>query len=278
MVFRNKFYNFCYFLITVLITTMISGASNIMPGAEPIELKAASDQACLLVHGLSGGPSELREVALYLNDHNFNINTILLPGHGTDYHDMGSVTWQDWYKVVEDNYLEMKKKYKNVYVIGFSTGSTLSLHLARNYKLDKLVIISPFIFVKYEWYYIFPPEFYARTLGRLVPFVKAAPSHVNDPEGKKKLVNYDMFSLNAVNTALDLIEIVKNELPGISTDTLIIQSTGDQTVDPSSSEYIYQNLGSKNKKILWFTKSNHIIALDYDKEEAFKNIYDFLVN
>jgi len=257
-------------------TIMTSKAENIMQGAEPFELKADTDLACLLIHGFGGSPAELKELAEFLNKKKITTKVVLLPGHGTDYHELEKVTWNDWYKHVEENYLELKNEYKTVYVIGFSTGGTLSLHLAKNYNIDKLVLINPFIYIKYQWYYIFPVEFYAKTLEKFIPFVTSSTIHINDYEARKKLVHYDTLSLKALNSTFELIELVKNELSYILSDTLIIQSRGDETVDPSGSEYIYNNLGSKEKQIRLFNKSNHIITLDYDKNDVFESIDNFL--
>ena len=56
---------------------------QIMKEAEPIFLKGG-ENACLLIHGLTGSPSEMAYLAERLNTAGYTVKAPLLPGHGTD--------------------------------------------------------------------------------------------------------------------------------------------------------------------------------------------------
>jgi carboxylesterase len=90
-------------------------------------------------------------------------------------------------------------------------------------------------------------------------------------------VAFQTFNLAAVRSALELIERVKPLLPQIDEPTLIIQSPKDRVVDPEGARFIYQRLGSKNKKLYWLKQSDHIISLDVEREEVFAQIKEFLL-
>jgi carboxylesterase len=65
-------------------------------------------------------------------------------------------------------------------------------------------------------------------------------------------------------------------LPSITVPTLVMQSIREHTVEPESAQFIYNNLGSSDKKLVWLKKSGHIITLDAERELVFEEIGRFL--
>ena len=65
-------------------------------------------------------------------------------------------------------------------------------------------------------------------------------------------------------------------LPDVTCPALIIHSKCDDAASPKGAQEILDRLGSKDKKIIWLEKSNHIITLDYDKDLINKSVSDFL--
>ncbi|HRU42344.1 MAG TPA: hypothetical protein P5021_10210, partial [Candidatus Diapherotrites archaeon] len=59
---------------------------------------------------------------------------------------------------------------------------------------------------------------------------------------------------------------------------LVMQSYGDRAVSPKSANMIYSNIGSKDKSIIYLHKSGHVITCDKEKEQVFKEVYDFIKN
>jgi len=57
---------------------------------------------------------------------------------------------------------------------------------------------------------------------------------------------------------------------------LILQTLHDHAVAPESADIIYSQAGSKNKKVIWYPKSYHILLVDYEKEKAFQDILEFV--
>src|SRR3970040_1060411 len=76
--------------------------------------------ACLLIHGLGGGPIQMRELAEALAPLNITTRGIWLPVHCCSYEDLEGVSSKDWYKKVEDEYVKLKEEYEDVAVVGFS--------------------------------------------------------------------------------------------------------------------------------------------------------------
>jgi carboxylesterase len=112
----------------------------IMTGAEPFFFHGSEDVGVLLVHGYSGTPAELRELGERLHtDNNYTVLGILLPGHGTDPHDLERIKWQDWYLAVEAGVKMLKQTCRKVVVIGMSMGSLLTLMAASELELQWLL-------------------------------------------------------------------------------------------------------------------------------------------
>lgn len=271
------------FTLIFIIAISLPSFSNvneevIVKGCEPFEYVTDKDSACLLIHGLGACPHEVSQLGEHLKKRGFSVFGIRYPGHGLKGRAMENYGWKDWYKETEDKYLELKSRYKHVYVAGFSTGGTLTLRLAEKHDVEKIALLSPFIKLTYKWYYIFTPEDYLNSfVGHIIDGIPSQYSltHLNDPVERKKYVKGEYLSFKAVRSALDLINEVKADIKDVKSPTLLMHSINDETTDPKGSKYIYENISSKDKKLIKLTKSNHIITLDYEKRKVFREVENF---
>lgn len=249
---------------------------------QPFLLESATnDHACLLLHGLGGGVFEMQLLGEYLHQHGFSVQGINYPGHDMPSTKMPTSTWQEWYKHIEETQQKLAQIYQNVSVIGFSTGCPLALYLAVKQSVQNLILLSPFLAIKHQWYYFLRPEAYLFSLGHWIadiPRLKGLP--IVDKamlQLATEAAFFKTFNLAAVRSAIELINIVKPMLPQIEEPTLIIQSVKDSVVDPEGARIIYQQLGSKNKKLYWLQESDHTISLDVEREIVFEQIKEFLL-
>ena len=81
-----------------------------------------------------------------------------------------------------------------------------------------------------------------------------------------------------IRDSLPFIHLTINNLNKVSESILIQQSSGDETADIESSKIIYNGVSSEIKEMKIFKKSNHVLLLDYDREEVIKNIIEFEKN
>jgi carboxylesterase len=113
-----------------------------------------------------------------------------------------------------------------------------------------MVLLSPFLAIRYEWFYILPPEVYLYTFGRLLEDVPRRSLPIRDQQMRchaEQATYFRTFNLPSVRSAFELIDQVKLELPNIHVPTLIIQSPRDTVVDPSGAQLVATRLGSKTK-------------------------------
>ena len=80
-------------------------------GFGPILLRGGNN-GCLLIHGLTGTPGEMRYLGERLHAAGFTVNGILLAGHRTTVEDLKTKKWQDWYRSVKEGYEELRDSSK----------------------------------------------------------------------------------------------------------------------------------------------------------------------
>lgn len=222
----------------------------------------------LLIHGFTGSPSEMRYLGEYLREKGFTVKGILLKGHGTSIADMKKTNHRDWMTSAEQGYTELSACCDEIFVVGFSMGGALALHLANKYDIKGIVSLSTPIRILNRQYYIAMMIKYLKfAVGKQAQIVKQ-----RDPF----IISYDKTPLRCIISLLQLINIVKANLHKIDKPILIMQSYGDGTVHPSSANFIYKRIGSTDKSIIFLHKSGHMITCDSEKEQVFEEVHSFI--
>ncbi|MEF9438383.1 MAG: alpha/beta fold hydrolase, partial [Candidatus Mariimomonas ferrooxydans] len=124
--------------------------SGIILGAEPFCFNGKNGDAVLLIHGYTSTPRDLRALGSVIHNAGYTASGILLPGHGTKPTDLDNIKWQTWFSSVQDEYLRLSRQHEHVHAIGFSMGGTLAMHLATHFRVEKLVLLSPFFKIAYH--------------------------------------------------------------------------------------------------------------------------------
>jgi carboxylesterase len=84
----------------------------------------------LLIHGLTGTPTEMRLVGKGLNRAGFTVYGMQLAGHCGDEQDLLKTGWHDWYRSVGLAADRLRKDVDHMFVAGLSMGALLALKLA----------------------------------------------------------------------------------------------------------------------------------------------------
>jgi carboxylesterase len=90
----------------------------------------AGRSGVLLVHGLTGTPTEMRFVARGLHSAGFTVRAVQLAGHCGSADDLIATGWRDWYRSVELAALSLREEVDHLFVAGLSMGALLALNLA----------------------------------------------------------------------------------------------------------------------------------------------------
>lgn len=241
---------------------------KIMSGAESFFFKGTNERAVLLLHGYTGAPSEMRLLGEYLNSKGFTVKCVLLPGHGTTPEDLNETTTDDWYAEAEHACCELLSSHSKVMVAGLSMGGLLTIRIASQLPIERAAILAAPIYLQDKRVPLFPILRY---------FVKYLPKHKRSyHEAAKYNVAYDKMPTKPIGSILQMINTAKAEyIPQIEIPCLIMQSKIEHTVAPKSAQYIYDNIKSKVKKLVWFEHCGHILTLDNEREKVFELVGEF---
>ncbi len=246
-----------------------------LPGAEPFFFEGDST-GCLLVHGFTGTPYEMRGLGNWLAEQlHFTVSGPALAGHATHVSHM-TTDWREWYNSVDQAYLALKARCNRIFVIGLSLGGILTLHLAAHRRLDGIVAVSAPAYIDHPW------EPYFRRfpfLFHLMPFAPkdATQDDTQDPQVKEVHPGYDRTpTLAARSLILELLPHMRQHLPSITTPVLLLQGRQDRTIPADSMTVIYSELSSTDKQAFWLEPSGHLALEDYAKDDAFRHIGNFI--
>lgn len=209
---------------------------------------------CLLIHGFTSTPAELRIIGEALHQEGYSVHGILLPGHGTTPQDMLTVKFEDWIESAQQGVNELKKHCSKVIVIGHSMGGLLALQMGARNKLAGIVTIAAAI----------KPFNRLTSLTWLLKYFRkytSLPQKEWPPEQQRYLLHYPHFPVAAAAELHRLAVHTRRILPQITTDTLVIQTKDDDTVRPESASIIYNNISSPKKDCLWLDGGTHNVPV-----------------
>ena len=236
--------------------------------------------AVLLIHGFTGTPYEMREFGEYLARRGFRVYAPLLPGHGTRKEDMIRTGRADWIRGAETGLETLQKGApEHIFVSGLSLGGTLTLYLGATHPEVEAVapICAPIYLQDWRLRFLLPifKHFFKYSPFGEEPVDILDKSVLEDPVAKEGRRRYDRPAIPCVVELLKLLRETKEKLTDIHQPTLIIQAKKDGLVPPSNAEYIFHNVASLNKRILWLENSAHVATMDFEKQTLFEAAADY---
>lgn len=254
---------------------------TIMKGADPF-FYPGNEVGCLVVHGFTGQPGEVRWLGQHLNRQGCTVYGPRLAGHGTHINDMASIRWREWYIDVLAAYNLLRARCDKVFVLGLSMGGALAAALASREAVDGLVTMSA-IYEITDWR--------ARVLGLLSPFMKSLPKQPPEEDPFQETViaeqrargeepighpSYPGYPLNGLRQLQGLLKFVRAGLSQISAPVLLIHSRTDDVVPFENLDRYVRAVGSADKQALILENSLHVITEDVEREVVFEAVSDFI--
>lgn len=252
---------------------------GVFKGAEPVFLKGSGDRAALLIHGFIGSPADFGNLPRLLHEKGYTVSAPLLPGHGTDPRDFSKTTPEELEEFVLQSYRKLKAEYREVTLIGFSMGGALSILAASREKVDRLILLAPYLRIAQQWYYVLPVEWHNRLFLKVIPYVyrPLAFKQINDKSKVTGIVDYDYVSLRGADTAIRLGNKALNAKFSVERPVLIIHGVGDRATDYRASRELASALKKQGGcRLILLFKSNHIVLWDFEAEFVQKEILEFL--
>lgn len=249
-----------------------------IPTAEPFFFPGQGKTArigCLVTHGFTGAPKEVRWLGEYLNQQGYTVCGIRLNGHATRPEDMIRSHWQDWLLSVEDGFNLLHACTDRIFLLGLSMGGILSLTAASRFPVWGVVAMStPYALPSNPL-----PLWTIRILSYFKPYLSKGKEPGSGWFDKTAFQQHVSYPMNPLRSALELkflIEEMHTALPKISVPVLLIHSRDDDYVIKDSMQRIYEALGTADKQMLWVQGGGHVITEEPTREAVFKAAADFI--
>jgi carboxylesterase len=238
---------------------------------EPFLFKAGQ-VGCLLLHGFTGTPYEMRGLGEYLAECGITALGPRLAGHCTTPAEMNRTTWRDWAASAQAGLEELHGQCPTVFVSGLSLGGVLTLHLAATQPrpIAGIVPLSTPAML-WDWRFVFLP-----VLKYLIPYTAKLPEDIHDPRANRLQPSYPVYPTFAMESLLQFLGVLRGELSAVTVPTLLIHSRNDQAAPPSNMPYIYEHIASQDKAMVWIENSGHVLTVDYQKATVFEQVYQFI--
>ncbi len=244
----------------------------VVQGAQPFYLPAGRT-GCLVLHGFSANPEEMRWLGDYLYSQGHTILGVRLAGHGTDPHDLARTRWADWLIDVEDGLGILRATTERVLVIGQSMGGMIALTAAARYAVDAVVAIStPYQIFDQELLANLPAIRRRKTLER-----KPAAAHAT--LGLRREADYPAYAAVPVCIYAEIAglqEALQAALPQVAAPALLIHSQSDAAVPAAALQQIYDRLSSTCKEMILLEGFDHSVVRDPKRQVVFERIGEFI--
>jgi carboxylesterase len=256
----------------------------------------------LLLHGLTGSPTELGYLAYHLRHRGgHSVRVPRLVTHGQPLGVLARTKWQELYDSAKEAFLEARgearAKRSPLVVGGLSLGAVLSLLLAAEFPEDTAgaVCLSPTLF--YDGWNV-------PWTHKLIPFVNYTPlkffsffresepfglrdaalrSRIAEQYGKMSLrdsgdaasLGYAHFPVRLFCEMQPLIARCKRMLPAVTSPVLLVQAANDDMTGPRNSEYIRDRVGSARREMVMLEQSYHVVSADLERSAVAEHMQRF---
>jgi carboxylesterase len=257
----------------------------------------------LCLHGFTGSPAEMRPLGSFLAECGYTALGPVLPQHGGLPHELKGVKWRAWAQAAHSALDQLAARCEHVFVAGLSMGGLLTLHLAacechrapeegRRTPVRGIVVMAApaglqdsraglVRFGRFVMPYYYPlknadfsdPDFRA-TMQRRIG--NGHPVDLDDPRVQEQITRSVRIPLGAIHELLQLNAVVKRELPRVRVPALFIQGRKDRTITPDSADALAAQVGSQDKRVIWYENSAHELPLEPDAPAMFDEIQRFI--
>lgn len=259
------------------------------PDAGPIEIINESKKCLIFVHGFPSTPKTYKYVAPLAEKAGYDVFAPLLPGFGTSNEDFIKSNFTQWFMYLRDFYLEKRRGYDKVYIVGLSMGGALTLKLAETYSgtwlaPDGISVNAAPVSLR------FPAKGFAR--GAMLFSVRTISwfiGHQNNrkdtwrtmEDGHGEWLGYEgVFPRQIYSLKMGLVR-VRKDLKKITVPIIAFQVPGDRTVDSANLTRIEKHVSSSVKSFHMldysgYRNTSHALFLyESIREKLMTDILDF---
>lgn len=249
----------------------------------------------LLLHGLTGMPSEMRPLERSLTALGCRVHVPLLPGHGATHRELLATTWRDWLAAARQAADDLAARCDSVVVGGLSMGALLAaLVAADDPRVRGVAMLSPtlrFDGSSIPWTNrLLPLAHVIPFAGRLFYWTEKPPYGLRDARLRRiiqraveaadsgRSTEYGLFR-TYVGSILELnrlVREVRRRAGAVRCEALVIHSREDTVTTPRNAEEMLAIVGGTAKSIHWLKGCDHVVTLDLKKKEVARAVGDLV--
>lgn len=241
-----------------------------MPTAEPFFIPGGTT-GCLLIHGFTGTPKEMRMLADSLALEGYTVLAPRLFGHATTPEDMARARFNDWIACVEDGMNLLKGCTEKQVVMGLSMGGVLALIAAARFDFCAAVTFSAPCALPRD-----PRAKLLPLIGRLNLHIQKGKPDWRNIDAARDHKDYPFYPSRSIIELDRLIKLMLGELENISVPVLLVQSKTDRGIPAESLETLHARLPDIDKSTFWVEDSGHVIIREPEREKIFTQVKSFL--
>lgn len=229
----------------------------------PFEIGNGPD-ACLLIHGFTGSPWDMRPLGERLAASGYHVRGICLPGHGSTPDALERVTYRDWEAAAADA-LKGLTGFRRVYVAGLSMGALLGLLISagRRSPPHALALIAPAM--KFRGAHLWALRMLRDLpiLDLLRPYIPKTTTDIEDPASRADAPILAGFPSARLHDVWTLQDRARAALPAIHIPVLIAVARQDHVVSIRGARELARGL-EHAPRVEWLElqKGFHVIPRD----------------
>ena len=241
-----------------------------LPGGRPI--------GCLLLHGFTATPAEVRSLGEALAGAGFPVRAVRLAGHGTVPADLARTGWPDWFASAEAGLAALRATTPRVAVCGVSLGTLVALLLAARRPADVAAVVCGATPLRLR-----DRRTSLLRIARWLPVVRRRYAllpkrgrDISDAAARAASQSYDVLPLPALLSLLALRRIVWRELRRVTQPVLVLHGRQDHVAPVSNVALLGRRLGTRSLETHVLERSWHVITEDVERDLVAQLTIDFL--
>jgi carboxylesterase len=270
-----------------------------------IILEGTAPCRVLLLHGLTGTPTEFGYIAHFLHHRGgLSVECRQLVNHGQPITVLAATRWEELLESAREHLRAARAVATRagvpLVVGGLSLGAVLSLLLAAESPEDVagVMALSPTLFYdgwNVPWTQRLLPLADYLPVKRFVYLREQPPYGLKDEILRRKVaavyarsalgddahaaeLGYSHFPLRLFCEMRHLIKRCIRNLPRVRAPLLVLQAEEDDATSPRNSRFILQQAGSPRKELVSLRNSYHVITADLDRSEVAASMMRFCLS
>jgi carboxylesterase len=234
------------------------------------------DEACLLIHGFTGSPWDVRPLGEVLAKRYF-VKGIRLPGHGTTPEAMQHVSHRDWEQAAEDALLSLSR-FRQVFLAGLSMGALLSVLVAARHPslVHGMALMAPALEFRTPLMRMLRVFRNIPLLELARPFLEKTGTDIEDPHQRSEAPILPGFPSARLYDVWALQERVREAMHLCRCPTLIAVSRNDHVVSTHGARALARGLvQAPQVRFIQLSRGFHILPRDLDADLLAGEVSDF---